>query len=94
MSEQDRATQIPSDYDLTTDSSRFLSPQQPTKKLTLLESQSANEKELICDSLRETNGNAAKAARLLGLSPQSFHYKIKKYQIDKKKFAADPFGKQ
>ncbi|MBF0467849.1 MAG: sigma 54-interacting transcriptional regulator [Desulfamplus sp.] len=93
FSEEDLSIHMPSGHEDSTVSSRFLSSQQSTKKLTLLESQSANEKEHICNALKETNGNAAKAARMLGLSPQSFHYKIKKYQIDKKKFAADTSNK-
>jgi len=77
--------EIPSDHYLSI-SSTISSAKQPAKRLTLQESQCANEKESICNALRSTNGNAAGAARVLGLSPQSFHYKIKKYRINKKEF--------
>lgn len=69
--------------------SAISSTKEPAKRLTLSESQCANEKESICNALRATDGNAARASRILGLSPQSFHYKIKKYRIDKKNFTAD-----
>ncbi|SLM30161.1 RocR [Desulfamplus magnetovallimortis] len=60
------------------------------RPLTLSEAQCANEKESICCALKETLGNAAKAARILGISPQSFHYKLKKYNIDRKNFFVQP----
>jgi len=41
----------------------------------------AAEKSEIEQSLRETNGNKAKAARLLGISRSAFYEKLKKYQI-------------
>ncbi|MBC2705249.1 sigma 54-interacting transcriptional regulator [Desulfobacula sp.] len=47
----------------------------------LVENQAAREKQMICNALKKNLGNAAKAARSLGISPQSFHYKLKKYQI-------------
>ncbi|MBF0209895.1 MAG: sigma 54-interacting transcriptional regulator [Desulfamplus sp.] len=56
------------------------------KKITLSELLSENEKESICNALKSTKGNAAQASKMLGLSPQSFHYKIKKYKIDKANF--------
>ena len=54
---------------------------------SLFETQAVNEKEMICNSLELSKGNAAMAARSLGVSPQSFHYKMKKYQINKKLFS-------
>ena len=42
---------------------------------------------MICKALERSGGNAAKAARQLGVSPQSLHYKLKKYRIDKKTYA-------
>jgi arginine utilization regulatory protein len=53
---------------------------------SLFETQAVNEKEMICAALTRTGGNAARAARHLGISPQSFHYKLKKYAIDRKSF--------
>ncbi len=54
---------------------------------SLCETQAVNEKEMICKALEQSRGNAARAARSLGVSPQSFHYKLKKYQIDRKSFS-------
>ena len=51
----------------------------------LAQTQAANEKQIISDALKATEGNAAKAARSLGISPQSFHYKLKKYRLKSKK---------
>ncbi len=53
---------------------------------TLVQAQAMSEKQMICNALNKTNGNAAKAARTLGVSPQSFHYKLKKYKIDRTQF--------
>ncbi len=36
--------------------------------------------------IADIRGNAAKAARILGISPQSLHYKLKKFKIDRKNF--------
>lgn len=47
----------------------------------LVETQAASEKQMICHALKKHIGNAAKSARSLGISPQSFHYKLKKYQV-------------
>jgi arginine utilization regulatory protein len=56
------------------------------EKLNLVENQTANEIEIIVNALKKSKGNAAKAARSLGISPQSFHYKLKKYDLDRKQF--------
>jgi arginine utilization regulatory protein len=40
----------------------------------------------IENSLRVSAGNVTMAARLLGISPQLLHYKMKKYAIDKREF--------
>jgi len=39
------------------------------------------EKKLILDALSRTNGNQSRAAKLLGLSLDTFRYRMKKYQI-------------
>lgn len=52
----------------------------------LVEKQAANEKQMICDALETSLGNSAKAARSLGISPQLFQYKLKKYQINRKEY--------
>lgn len=46
----------------------------------------AAEKRLIGDYLKRSFGNVALAARLMGLSPQVLHYKIKKSRIVVKDF--------
>ena len=42
-----------------------------------------NEMENIKMALKSSLGNAAKAARNLGVSPQLLHYKMKKYKINR-----------
>jgi len=54
----------------------------------LSQTQAANERQLISNSLGKSCGNAAKAARSLGISPQSFHYKLKKHGLKRKDFAS------
>ncbi len=44
------------------------------------------ESELICDALKDTGGNQTKAARQLGMTNRIIQYKIKKYNIDYKRF--------
>jgi Nif-specific regulatory protein len=44
------------------------------------------EKELIQDALKSTQGNRAKAARLLSITERIINYKIRKYYIDVKRF--------
>lgn len=36
----------------------------------------------ICEALRRANGSQRKAARLLGMNPTTFHYKIKRNGVD------------
>ncbi len=52
------------------------------KHLSLKESVSAYEKELIQDILKTTKGNKVKAARMLGSTERILGYKIKTYGID------------
>jgi len=54
----------------------------------LMETQKSREQLLILNALTRSRGNAARAARSLGISPQSFHYKMKKFGIDRKAFVA------
>ena len=54
--------------------------------MSLVENQSVNEIEIIVSALKQSNGNAARAAKQLGISPQSFHYKLKKYGLDRREF--------
>lgn len=65
-------------------------PQSQTKNAPasgLSQTQAESERQIICDALGASFGNAAKAARHLGISPQSFHYKLKKYGLKRKDFA-------
>jgi arginine utilization regulatory protein len=48
--------------------------------------QAENERQILCRALDTAGGNAAKAARSLGVSPQSLHYKLKKYRLNRKNF--------
>lgn len=61
-------------------------PSKPGK--SLMETQSAREKELICSALQGCNGNVSRASQRLGISRQLLHYKIKKYGLDRKDFCA------
>ena len=58
----------------------------PGTDASLMETQESNEIHMICSALEKSRGNAAKAARSLGVSPQSFHYKLKKHRINRKAF--------
>jgi arginine utilization regulatory protein len=53
-----------------------------------METQKSREQQMILSALTRSRGNAARAARFLGISPQSFHYKMKKFGIDRKAFVA------
>jgi Nif-specific regulatory protein len=53
---------------------------------TLEEELSKVEKELILDALKSNKGNAARAARALGISERIMGLRIKKYGIDYKRF--------
>ncbi len=44
------------------------------------------ERELIVESLKQTNGNQSKAARHLDTSIRIINYKIRKYNIDPRQF--------
>ena len=57
-----------------------------TPRHTLDEAVTAYEKELIQDALKSTNGNKARAARLLTTSERIIGYKIEKYGIDPRRF--------
>jgi Nif-specific regulatory protein len=44
------------------------------------------EKEIILDSLKSSKGNAARAARILGITERIIGLRIKKYKLDVKKY--------
>jgi arginine utilization regulatory protein len=53
---------------------------------SLAKTQKIHEQQMIINALTRSRGNAAKAARSLDISPQSFHYKLKKYGIERKAY--------
>ncbi|MEJ2108863.1 MAG: sigma 54-interacting transcriptional regulator [Acidobacteriota bacterium] len=55
-------------------------------KMSLEESVSSYEKDLIQDALKTTRGNRRKASRLLGATERVLNYKVKKYGIDCSRF--------
>ncbi len=55
--------------------------------LNLVDNQAATEKHMICKALKKSLGNAAKAARTIGISPQSLHYKLKKFQVNSQDYS-------
>lgn len=55
-------------------------------KVTLESTIAAFEKDLIQDALKTTGGNCAKAANLLNTTERIINYKIKKYNINPKRF--------
>ena len=66
----------------------------PTGPATLPEKRNSLEVETIRKSLQSAAGNIANAARLLGISPQLLHYKLKKYGLKAKEYVPtrlDPF---
>jgi Nif-specific regulatory protein len=54
--------------------------------LSLTSAVESYEKELIQDALKSTLGNRARAARLLNITERIINYKIKRYDIDIKRF--------
>ncbi len=54
----------------------------------LMETQKSHERQMLVNALTRSRGNAARAARSLGISPQSIHYKMKKFGIERKAFMA------
>jgi len=55
-------------------------------RMSLEESITSYEKDLIQDALKTTRGNRRKAARLLGSTERVINYKVKKYAIDCSRF--------
>ena len=53
---------------------------------TLAEKKRAYEIDALVSALQETQGNASRAARNLGISPQSMNYRLRRYNINKKDF--------
>jgi Nif-specific regulatory protein len=53
---------------------------------TLREEMDKFEKEIILDSLKSSKGNAARAARILGITERIIGLRIKKYKLDVKKY--------
>jgi Nif-specific regulatory protein len=57
-----------------------------TIKLSLEDIVSAVEKDALQDALKSTRGSRAKAARLLSTTERIFNYKVRKYEIDWRRF--------
>ena len=55
-------------------------------QVSLVTAIEAYERDLISDALKSTRGNVAKAARMLDSTERIIAYKIKKYEIDPKRF--------
>jgi len=58
----------------------------PGQVATLFRKRDEKEMSLIKDALEKTSGKPSASARLLGISPQLLNYKMKKYQINYKKY--------
>ncbi len=59
----------------------------PKNDTSLMEIQKSHEQQMLVNALIRSRGNAARAARSLGISPQSLHYKLKKYRLNRKAYA-------
>jgi arginine utilization regulatory protein len=59
----------------------------PENGASLMETQKSHEQQMLVNALIRSRGNAARAARSLGISPQSLHYKLKKYRLNRKAYA-------
>ena len=57
-----------------------------TSEKTLAETKAAHETTMIVDALLQSRGNAAQAARKLGISPQLMNYKLKRLNINRKDY--------
>ena len=57
-------------------------------RVSLSDAVSGFEKDLIQDALKSTRGNRAKAARLLDTTERVINYKVRKYEIDVRRFTA------
>ena len=55
---------------------------------TLRDSMEAFEKDALLDALKSARGNRAKAARLLGTTERIFNYRVRKYDIDWRRYKA------
>jgi arginine utilization regulatory protein len=58
----------------------------PKNGTSLMETQKSHEHQMLVNALIRSRGNAARAARSLGISPQSLHYKLKKYRLNRKAY--------
>ncbi|SLM30238.1 hypothetical protein MTBBW1_2170009 [Desulfamplus magnetovallimortis] len=62
----------------------------PDHPINLAQLQTENEVRTICQALKDSRGNAAKASRQLGISPQLLHYKMKRYDINRMDYKPAP----
>jgi arginine utilization regulatory protein len=61
-------------------------PRPTGAKSSLPEAQKHQEQEMIRRALEASGGNVSRAARSLGISRQLLHYKMKKFDIERKRF--------
>jgi arginine utilization regulatory protein len=52
----------------------------------LPENQSKQERQALCEVLGSTNGNISRSSKILGISRQLLHYKMKKHGLLREKF--------
>ncbi len=98
LMENPRQTDIPPHGGSATHNGRFnaagsASSSDPAfSDLTLAEIKTKSEIANIQAALAATRGNAAGAARRLGISPQLMHYKLKRFGIDRRDFRENASG--
>jgi arginine utilization regulatory protein len=60
----------------------------PLPPKSLPENQSKQERQTLCEVLDSTNGNISRSSKILGISRQLLHYKMKKHGLTREKFFA------
>jgi arginine utilization regulatory protein len=60
----------------------------PLPPENLPETQSKQERQTLCEVLDSTNGNISRSSKILGISRQLLHYKMKKHGLRREKFLA------
>ena len=59
---------------------------EPTPSLTLRETRSRHEREVLVNTLIRTKGNISEAARDVGISRPTFHALLKKHRLNSRAF--------
>ena len=63
-------------------------------RVSLADAVAAYERDLIQDALKTTRGNRAKAARLLDTTERILNYKVRRYEIDPRRFKSQEIGRR